>query len=266
MLNFAALVPHPPVMISEVGGEKTKKVKKTITAMKELAGKLAEKDPETLIFITPHGPFHPEKINIAGTKGFRGDLRDFGADIEFELNNDLDLAHKINQSANQEGIPSAIYQHGSDWTRLDHGVTVPLYYLTEELGETKIVLITYSSLSRNYHFAFGELISQLLNEDEKNVSLIASGDLSHRLNKTESTGYSRIGKEFDKMLITYLKEGDLSSLIKIDQDIIDQAGECGYQSLIILLGAIGEKDWQARILSYEGPFGIGYGVVNFKFK
>jgi len=52
----------------------------------------------------------------------------------------------------------------------------------------------------------------------------------------------------------------------MDKNLVEEAGECGYRSIIILLGALDGLDWKPEILSYEAPFGVGYLVANFKIK
>ena len=48
-----------------------------------------------------------------------------------------------------------------------------------------------------------------------------------------------------------------------DEDFVEAAGECGYRSILILLGALDSLDLKPEILSYEGPFGVGYLVANY---
>ncbi len=263
MINFAALVPHPPVIIPEINKDKEDKLDKTVDSMERLASELAEKEPQTIVIITPHGPFHPEKINIGGTPKFKGDLLDFGAELDFEINNDLELAQAIAKQASSEGIPATIYRPTKEYSRLDHGVVVPLYYLLDEIGSVNLVSITYSGTDRNYHFALGETIGEIAKNLDYDISIIASGDLSHKLVDKNSTGY-QIGKEYDQMIVDYLDDGDIKSLIKIDPKIIDQAGECAYYSLLILLGAISSYKYQPEVYSYQAPYGIGYATVNFE--
>lgn len=266
MINFAALVPHPPLIVPEIGGGRINKVKETVKSLKQLSSKLAKKDPQTIIFITPHGPLHPTKINIAGTNKLKGDLKEFSSSLEFEFDNNLKLAQKINEKSQNEGIPTTLYRPTKEQADIDHGVLVPAYYLFDQVGSIKLLPITYSHLNRSQHFAFGQLINEVIEEDGQEVAIIASGDLSHRLNKNAPAGYNEIGPEFDQMIIDYLKDSDTSSLLKIEPEIIHQAGECGYNSLLILLGALNNKSWEANVLSYEGPFGVGYGVVDFEIK
>ena len=77
-------------------------------------------------------------------------------------------------------------------------------------------------------------------------------------------GFSSRGKEFDGKLIEFLKNKDIDGILNMDPDLVEEAGECGYRSIIILLGVLNGLNWQPEILSYEGPFGVGYLVANFK--
>ena len=49
-----------------------------------------------------------------------------------------------------------------------------------------------------------------------------------------------------------------------DEDFVDDAGECGYRSILILMGILDGLNIKPRILSYEGPFGVGYLVADYK--
>lgn len=49
-------------------------------------------------------------------------------------------------------------------------------------------------------------------------------------------------------------------------DFILRAGECGLKSFTFILGILEAAglNYQPQILSYEGPFGVGYLVANIK--
>lgn len=267
MLSFAALVPHPPIIIPEIGGDETKKVSQTIKAMQKLAQALKKSSPDTIIVISPHGLVYPDRINICGMGNLKGNLLQFGAiNLKFKFKNDLELAEKLAAEAEKNGVQTLLYHNSDSLFELDHGIVVPLYFLTKALKkEIKIIPITYSYQEKGLLFAFGEIIQEVCQKSKKKIALIASGDLSHRLIQTAPAGYSESGKEFDKLLLDYLKAKDTQGILEMDDDFIEEAGECGYRSLLILLGAIKKLNWQPEILSYEGPFGVGYTVVNFKF-
>jgi AmmeMemoRadiSam system protein A len=49
----------------------------------------------------------------------------------------------------------------------------------------------------------------------------------------------------------------------MDPGFIEEAAECGLRPLAVLLGAVRDTGLASRVLSYEGPFGVGYPVVAF---
>ena len=44
---------------------------------------------------------------------------------------------------------------------------------------------------------------------------------------------------------------------------MEEAAECGYRSILMLLGVFEGLEIETEVLSYEGPFGVGYAVATF---
>jgi len=200
---FAAISPHPPIILSSVGSEEDRaQVKNTIESLEKLGKKLKEANPDSVIISAPH----------------------------------------------------------PDW-----GFNVPLYFLAKDFkGKVKTFLIGLET--PEFYFSEGKKLRGELFSAEK-LALIASGDLSHCLKEGGPYGFHPDGPKFDKALIDALKKKDIKTIFKLD-DLYPEAGECGLRSFCFLLGileASGIK-WQPEVLSYEGPFGVGYLVANFKLK
>jgi len=200
---FAAISPHPPIILSSVGSEEDRaQVKNTIESLEKLGKKLKEANPDSIIISAPH----------------------------------------------------------PDW-----GFNVPLYFLAKDFkGKVKTFLIGLET--PEFYFSEGKKLRGELFSAEK-LALIASGDLSHCLKEGGPYGFHPDGPKFDKALIDALKKKDIKTIFKLD-DLYPEAGECGLRSFCFLLGileASGIK-WQPEVLSYEGPFGVGYLVANFKLK
>ncbi len=53
---------------------------------------------------------------------------------------------------------------------------------------------------------------------------------------------------------------DSAALLAIPESLRWMAGECGYRSLVVLFGILAGRHCMTRVLSYEGPFGVGYLV------
>ncbi|MDI6592140.1 MAG: AmmeMemoRadiSam system protein B [Patescibacteria group bacterium] len=261
-LVFASICPHPPIIIPTIGRPTDLKiVSKTIAGMEKLAKRFAEARPLSVIVISPHGPVDFNYFTITNSPTLAGHFYNFG-DFQTELifKNDEKLIEEIGNECKKQKTPLRI----ANIKELDHGVLVPLYYLAKGYSSFKVVPLAYSYLNLETHFKFGQLLKSIVNSQRSKVGIVASGDLSHRLTPDAPAGYSPRGKEFDERLVELLKKKDVKGILNLDPDLVEEAGECGYRSIIILLGALNGLDWQPEILSYEGPFGVGYLVANFK--
>lgn len=261
-LVFAAVTPHPPIIIPSIGKENIENVDKTIKSLNELNKKLLEIKPDTIVVISPHGEFYTDSFNINTNSEYEANFEQFG-DFATKLKYKPDLGF-INQFKGlvETNLPVFLSQHEN----LDHGVSVPLYYLTEGLENFKIVPITYCLLNYQKHLEFGEALKNAIFNSDKKIAVIASGDLSHRLSMTAPGGFSKRGKEFDKKLIKLLKEKKTENILNIDPTLIEEAAECGLRSFLILLGVIKNMNYEFEVLSYEAPFGVGYLTGEFVFK
>lgn len=261
MFNFAAFVPHPPIIIPEIGQDNIAYCNKTIKAMQNLAKRISKKNIDTIIFISPHTVLSPIEMTISHNNTASGDFRQFNNNSVCATRQiDLNLAKNIHKNANKLGVKSRLFAESNDYF-IDHGVLVPLYYLQDEIPtSTKIIIIGYSLLSDSNHNKFGKAIFEAINTCDENIAVIASGDLSHRIFEP---GSEFIGKKFDDMVVNSISGNRIKDIIKIDPYLREEAGECGYRSLLILLSSIENVPNKPEVLSYEAPFGVGYLVADF---
>lgn len=259
-LVFSATTPHPPILIPGVGKKNLKKISKTRKALQDLEYDLYAVKPDSLIIISPHGVIAPDCFLINVASQYEGQFEEFGdftTKVNFE--GDLELISNIKEAAEENGLTLNLVSQ----TKLDHGSSVPLYYLLHHLSETRIIPLSYCLLNFKSHLELGKIIQKEILKTNKRVAVIASGDLSHRLTEEAPAGFSPRGQEFDQTLIQLLKIKNVEGIINLDSELIEEAGECGLRSFIILLGVLDNIDYKPRILSYEGPFGVGYLVANF---
>jgi len=261
MFKFASICPHPPIMIPSIGENHVSEIKSTVRAMLELEKKIEEKEISTIVIISPHGPVQMDAMSINGNAIIKGNFLQFGNDISMTIENNLDLVENIKKISEIKNITTEIV--GNDIS-LDHGAMVPLYFLKKHNPKIKIVSIAFSYLDFEKHFEFGKAVYEAIETIDENVALVASGDLSHRLIPKAPLGYSPRGKEFDKLLIKLLENNKVSEIMNLDSELTEEAGECGLRSIIILLGALSSSKYKFQKMSYEGPFGVGYLVGEFK--
>jgi len=149
----------------------------------------------------------------------------------------------------------------------DWGFKVPLYFLAKRYKPDAIKPILTDFESPQVHFQRGKEMIKNIPKNKK-VAWIASGDMSHRLKEDGPYGFHLSGPKFDQEFIKLLKRKDIQAILNLNSRLVEEAGECGLRSFSMLLGALeaDKNNWQPEVLSYEGPFGVGYLVANFKIK
>lgn len=263
------LLPHPPIVLPEVGKGEEKKISSTSHSFEKIGSEIAEKAPSTIILVTPHGTMFQDAIALAWENEIYGDLKKFGVDnVSMKLPLNKTLTNKIYELSYKEHIPVVIADNSllnkfNTSLTLDHGAMVPLYFVNKHYNNYKLVHITYAPLSDLDLYKFGIEINKAVEELSEHAVIIASGDLSHRLKEDGPYEYSPDGAKFDSEFLNNLKNGDVKGVFSIDKEMISNAGECGRRSTAILLGALDKKKFSADLLSYEGTFGVGYGVMKF---
>lgn len=256
------IAPHPPLIIPRVGRGQEIKIEKTVKAYNKIAEKIAGLEPDTVVVATPHSIMYSDYIHISPGKGAKGDFGEFGEpDIKFEAEYDTEFVHKLSELAEQNDIPAGIL--GERKKSLDHGTMVPLYFINKYYTDYKLVRIGISGLSFMEHYDFGRCIADTAERLGRKVVFIASGDLSHMLKDEGPYGYSDEGPEFDREVTEAINSGDFMRFLTFDEEFCEAAAECGLRSFIMMAGALDGRDVNSELLSYEGPYGVGYAVASF---
>jgi MEMO1 family protein len=261
------VTPHPAIIVPEVGGPHLAEADATVKAMRRARERAAALDPETIVLMSPHSALSRSQMGVSLASAYQGSLAYFRAPhVRVEFAGDQGLGAAILDEASTRGIPTIITGEQGDMVELDHGATVPLWYLTAELPRScRLVLLGFSYLSIEDHVDFGRAVARAMIEAPSRVVYVASGDLSHRLLPDAPAGYDPRGIEFDRAVADSFAAGDWHALLSIDPSLVAAAGECGYRSLAVLAGAVAEVQGAGgrtrnNLLSYEGPFGVGYMV------
>lgn len=254
------IAPHPPIMVEEVGGRRAATTARSAEAMHAASRLLRAYDPETIVIMSPHAPIARDAFVIDTSDRYAGDFGDFNApDVRLSPAGDPALAHAIIAEAETEGVPivsratSASLRPGS----LDHGVLVPMSFLDRE-GRYPLVVISLSFLPFDQHRALGAAVRRAVDLLGRKVAFIASGDCSHRLTADAPAGFSPRAQEFDDSLVRMITAGHYGELEQLEPSLIQMAGECGLRSFITLGGFLEGTGAETRVLSYEGPWGVGY--------
>ena len=259
-LRAAYITPHPPIIIPEIGRGEEKKIDSTSKALKTISKEVKQIEPETIIIITPHAKMHRGAVTINTAPLIEGTMAQFGCpDLRFSAKNDLRIVKEIIKKCKKTGFPCAAID-----MNLDHGSFVPLYFINSEFPNFFLVHINYGIMLSAMLEEFGSIISDVIEEKKCKSVFVASGDLSHRLLSTGPYGFAPEGPKFDKEFVRIIEKGSLSEFADIPPLLTERAGECGLNSFLILSGLLSCYKHSQELLSYEGPFGVGYGVARFK--
>ena len=255
MWIWACVVPHPPIVVPEVGKGREKEAKPTLEGFLKL-GKLLKK-PEALVLLSPHAPFVPGKMLLVIAKSYKGSLEIFDAPSVFsEAPGLYEDALFLETLLEKERIPlkTLFCSEGL----LDHGSMVPLYYLMQSWSSLPpLLVINPAGLSPVQAYDLGMALSDFL--PSMKWGLVASGDLSHGVTPSAPGKYHPWGERFDGLVVECLEGGNPLPLKNLSPEERRDAQECGLASVLCALGLV--KDRPFQILSYEAPFGVGYCVA-----
>ena len=259
----AYAVPHPPLILPEVGRGQENGIQATIEGFREAAARFAADQPETVVLLSPHSAMYADYFHISPGDGAWGDMASFGVKgPRTTVAYDRGFARSLEKAAARRGLPAGA--QGEKSKSLDHGSVVPLRFFQSAWDHFQMVRVGLSGLSPWEHYQLGICIAEAAEEAGRRTVIIASGDLSHRLKSDGPYGFAPEGPEFDRQVMANLAAGDFLALMHMDPQLCEAAGECGWRSFTIMAGAFDGRQVNAEQLSYEGPFGVGYGICAFQ--
>ncbi len=257
------MLPHPPILIPAIGRGEEGRLEKTASAYREAAERIRRMEPETLVLLSPHQTMYADYFHISPGDGARGDFGAFGAREEaMEVLYDQEFVRELCRQADAQGLAAGTL--GERERSLDHGTMVPLYFINPRGGGCRLVRIGLSGLPLAMHYELGKCIRETAERLGRRIVVVASGDLSHRLKEDGPYGYQEEGPAYDQRIMEVMGKGDFGRLFEFPETFCEKAGECGHRSFVVMAGALDGMGVKAEALSYEGPFGVGYGICCYE--
>ncbi|HKZ02234.1 MAG TPA: AmmeMemoRadiSam system protein A, partial [Pyrinomonadaceae bacterium] len=257
-LVFSGVAPHPPIMVPEVGRESAREVQRSIDGMEELTRRLIESRAESLVLISPHAPLESDAFVAYAGERIYGDFERFRAPHTYV---EAPVDQKLLDAITAEAACARFEVVPLDSLNLDHGIVVPLYFLQRYGWAGSVVALGYSFLSNSDHLNFGRSVHKAAQSTGYPIAVLASGDLSHRLKEDAPAGFDPAAHLFDEEVVAAFESNEPQRIPEIAHDLRRLAGECGYRSMLIALGATSNLPPACEVLSYEAPFGVGYLVA-----
>ena len=258
----AFMVPHPPMIVPEIGRGSEGQIRETIRAYEQVADEIAGLEPETIIITSPHAVMYADYFHISPGRRAKGSFADFRAgQVKFAEEYDEELVDRICLAAMEERFPAGTM--GGRNAGLDHGTMVPLWFIRQKYKGGRIVRIGLSGLPLTEHYRFGMLISEAADRLGRKAVFVASGDLSHKLQTYGPYGYAAEGPAYDRRIMEDCGRGDFGNLLAYEEAFCEKAAECGHRSFVIMAGALDGLKVRAKALSHQDVTGVGYGICTF---
>ncbi len=257
------MVPHPPLIIPDIGRGQEREIQDTINAYRKAAEEIGRLRPETIVLLSPHQTMYADYFHISPGRSAKGDFGQFGAlHVRMEASCDTAFVEHLGALAGAKGLQAGTL--GERERKLDHGTMVPLYFVNQYWTEYRLVRIGLSGFPLIAHYRLGQCIREVSEALDRKTVIIASGDLSHRLKEDGPYGYQKEGPEYDSRIMDVMGRGAFGELLEFSEDFCEKAAECGHRSFTIMAGAFDRTAVKTERLSYEGPFGVGYGICIYR--
>lgn len=256
------LMCHAPIVIPAIGGTRRAECRASTEAMAEAAGIASKGGAETLVILSPHLPRHPTAFGVVTSPSVQGDFGAFGRpELECRLPADAAAAAAVTRAAERAGLKIA----PTTVKGLDHGALVPLWFLREAGFKGRVVVFGFPwHANAEANRAFGRALREAMANLERPWALVASGDMSHALRPGAPSGFHPRAQAFDQAVVEAVGRGDWDALDTLPADLRRVAAEDALDSLQCAAGALESEDTAPRVLSYEGPFGVGYLIAALK--
>jgi aromatic ring-opening dioxygenase LigB subunit len=251
---------HAPIVIPPIGGGRAEQCAATSKAMQDAANSVAESNPDRVVVLDPHLICSADAYICVETRhAIRGSFKAFGrSDLTVDFPSDLNFHSHLVESAADRRFPVKVMEQQD----LDHGAMVPLWFLLEAGYKGPVCVVGYPwRASPESHSDFGRFLRSACGGYKGKTAVMASGDLSHRLQQGAPSGYHPSAHLFDKYFVECVEAGELAKASQVPEDLSDLAAEDSSESMAIAAGAVGETSASAKVLSYEAPFGVGYMVA-----
>ena len=256
------MVPHPPMIVPDIGRGSEAQVEETTRAYERVADEIAALCPETIVITSPHSIMYADWFHVSPGGKAAGSFAGFRApNVTFSEEYDTEMVSEICRLAKEEDFPAGT--EGERDKALDHGTMVPLWFIRNKYKGGKIVRIGLSGLPLTDHYKMGMLIKAAAENLDRRTVIVASGDLSHKLQEYGPYGYVPEGPEYDERIMDVMGRAAFDELFDFDEGFCDRAAECGHRSFVIMSGAFDGTEVKAERLSHQDVTGVGYGICTF---
>ena len=98
----AFMVPHPPMIVPQIGRGSEAQITDTIRAYEQVADEIAALKPETILITSPHATMYADYFHVSPGRSADGSFSDFGVpEITFHETYDEEITRRIERLAEE---------------------------------------------------------------------------------------------------------------------------------------------------------------------
>ena len=110
----AMAVPHPPIILPEIGRGEEKKIARTTAAYREVMRRAAALEPDTVVITSPHATLYSDYFHISPGKKAVGDFSAFRCpEVKIEAAYDDVFSKALADACAADNLPAASSASGS---------------------------------------------------------------------------------------------------------------------------------------------------------
>ena len=265
-LVYACIAPHGGETIPALAGDKLRLFAPTRRGMRVLARQVKEARPDTIVVASPHNLRLPKHIGVVISEHSSGQVVEGPKKIKLRVKCDVEMGKAVIEEAEKRGLPVVGANYGalegpmSDLA-MDWGTLVPLwFFLRGNRLKSEVLIVTPSRgipLEQNHEF--GKCIAKVAEDSRRRVVFVASSDQAHTHRRDGPYGFDAHAKVYDGYVLEAVEGGRLSSVVKIDPDLVEAAKPDSLWQLAMLAGALDVVQMEGRLVSYQVP--TYYGML-----
>jgi 3,4-dihydroxyphenylacetate 2,3-dioxygenase len=203
---LAAKIAHvPSILISERDGPLKGEREGAIRALREIGRRARERGADTFLVFDTHW-ISNFGGHINANARHRGIYTSHEAphmiqNMQYDYPGDPELGRTIAHAARNDGLE--VLAHEVDTLALEYGTIVPMHYMNEG-GWARALSVAapiFATVEENRKF--GAACARAIHASDRNVAVLASGSLSHKLVANDRVGddqWQQVGSEFNRQM------------------------------------------------------------------
>jgi aromatic ring-opening dioxygenase LigB subunit len=270
-LVYACIAPHGGEIVPALAGKKLQLFSPTRKGMRVLASAMKDAMPDTIVLASPHNLRLHKRIGVVTAEYSSGRVVEGRREIKMRARCDVELAEKLVEAAEREGLPVVAANYGvfegplSDMA-MDWGTMIPLWFLLKNARlKSRIVIVTPSrEIPLRQNIEFGRIIAEVAEAEKKRIAFVASSDQAHRHRKSGPYGFDERAAEYDRKVVDAIRRDRLDEIMKLDPDLVEGARPDSLWQMAMLVGALSVTPMRGELVSYQVPTYYGMLCASYR--